>query len=116
MIYEQITFSTMAADITDYEIDCAIATGSGFSEGKLRITKFFEIHPDKKERIEMLKKEYGIGGWSHAINDDSRSFLHHDGYGIKLTKGEYQILLKWAQVERIIDRLIKDGAYCEATK
>lgn len=109
MTYEQITFRELTSGITDYEIDKAIARGSGVENGRIRIRNFFSAHPDKSERIEMLKDEYGIGGMSHAINGEG--WEHHDGRGIKLSKGEYEVLLKWKQVESIIDRLIKEGSY-----
>lgn len=111
MTYEQITFRELTSGITDYEIDKAIARGSGFENGRIRIRNFFSAHPDKNERIEMLKDEYGIGGWSHAINGYNRSHLHHDGKGIILTKDDNELHLTWGRVESIIDRLIKEGSY-----
>lgn len=109
--------STIAEDdepvmyITDDEIDRALAGGSGVSGGKERIKAFFAEHDSKAERIEMLKNEYGIGGRSHAVSGRNHSGESHDSKGIKLHKGECEVMLNWSQVERRIDRMIKERTY-----
>ena len=111
MNYEQITFRELTFGITEDEIDSVLMRGSGVYEGKTRIRKFFEAHPDQRDRMEMLKNEYGIGGRSHVINGFGGSFESHDGKGIKIAKDEDEVLISWSRAERIIDRLIKEGRY-----
>ena len=60
-----------------------IIRGSGFSNGKFRISEYVsENSPNKDELAKFLKNEYGIGGSSR--NDDPVSFSNHDGKGIEL--------------------------------
>lgn len=38
--------------------------GTGFQNGKERVQEYFLKEPNSKKRIEFLKKEYGVGGFS----------------------------------------------------
>lgn len=105
--------------ITQDEIDYVLCKGSGFSEGKYRIYDYFTEGHDKKDTVEFLKKEYGIGGSSHALpgNDDSHD--DHDSRGLCLEKGSYgnpyaKVLLKWNIVEKRLRELITEDRYLSA--
>lgn len=102
---------TVKMVITDYEIDRALGAGSGVSGGKQRIKVFFESETDKRKRQEFLKNEYGIGGHSHAVSGANHSNENHDGKGIELVKGDCRVMMNWAQVERRIDKIIKENRY-----
>ena len=102
--------------ITQDEIDYALCEGSDFSGGKYRIYDYFIEGHDKKDTIEFLKKEYGIGGRTSALpgNDDSQA--DHDAKGIRLEKGSYgnpyaKVLLKWNIVEKRLRELIAEDKY-----
>lgn len=97
--------------ITDYEINRALGAGSGVSGGKQRIKELFAQESDKSKRIEFLKREYGIGGHSHAVSGANHSGENHDGRGIELVKGDCKVMMNWSQVERRLDRLIKENRY-----
>lgn len=80
-------------------------------EPTIRIYTFFDTHSDKKERIDFLKHEYGVGGGS-----DGKSYEEHDAKGISLSHGDIskpyaKVLLKWNEAEKRIDRLIKSRNY-----
>lgn len=108
---QELTYSPPERFISNDEIDKLLQRGGIVSNGKYRIYTFFDTHSDKKERIKFLKNEYGIGGsYNGESNED------HGGKGISfshgdLTKPYAKILLKWNEVEKRIDRLIKSRNY-----
>ena len=102
--------------ITQDEIDAVIKGGSGVSEGRKRIYKYFSEGHDSKDNIAFLKKEYGTGGRSHALIGNDNSWEDHDAKGIKLSKGNImepncEALLSWSVVEKRIRELIADYEY-----
>ena len=97
--------------ITEDEIDAALTGGSGVEGGKGRIFTFFrESHTDK-EKVDFLKREYGIGGRSHALAAGN-SWEDHDGKGIRYRKdGCPNVSLTWEKVSKRIAGLIQKGRY-----
>ena len=87
--------------------------GSGYQNGKQRITELYQIQPDRKLRAKALAKEYGIGGHSHDYLDGSSGFVNYDGKGLEFDHyPEHQkTTLSWAQVERYIDLMIQSDRY-----
>ena len=87
--------------------------GSGYQNGKQRITELYQIQPDRKLRAKALAKEYGIGEHSHDYLDGSSGFVNHDGKGLEFDHyPEHQkTTLSWAQVERYIDLMIQSDRY-----
>ncbi len=53
---------------------------------KYRIYLYFAEPHTLQDRTAFLKREYGIGGRSHALKDADHSWEDHDGKGIKITK------------------------------
>ena len=91
----------------------ALASGSGFANGKERIAAYYAENHTQKERVEFLKQEYGTGGCSWTFQDGSNGFLDYDARGVKLRsypKGQEQ-RLKWSEVEKRIHVLIATGQY-----
>lgn len=108
---QELTYTPPERFISNDEIDRLIQRGSNVSENKYRIYTFFDTHTDKKERIAFLKNEYGTGGGYDGVSNTSYDakgivFSHGD-----LTKPYAKILLKWNEVEKRIDRLIKSRNY-----
>ena len=68
--------------ITEDEIAASLANGSGFEGGKTRIYEFFQTPHTPKESADFLKKEYGIGGRTHAVSRESGSYEDHGSKGI----------------------------------
>ena len=98
--------------ITDDELNRAMAGGSGFSGGKLRIYNYFENVRDKKERADFLKNEYGTGGHSHAISGTTGSFEDHSAKGLEYKKsGCDSVFFNWTQVADRIASLIRQERY-----
>ena len=98
--------------ITDDELNRAMAGGSGFSGGKLRIYNYFENVRDKKERADFLKNEYGTGGHSHAISGTTGSFEDHSAKGLEYKKaGCDSVFFNWTQVADRIASLIRRERY-----
>jgi hypothetical protein len=108
---QELTYTPPERFISNDEIDKLLQGGGIVSNGKYRIYTFFDTHSDKKERIKFLKNEYGIGGSYNGVSNEDHggkgiSFSHGD-----LTKPYAKILLKWNEVEKRIDRLIRSRNY-----
>ena len=96
----------------------ALASGSGFANGKERIAAYYAENHTQKERVEFLKQEYGTGGCSWTFQDGSNGFLDYDARGVKLRSypnGQEQ-RLKWPEVEKRIHVLIAMGQYLDEQK
>ena len=88
-----------------------IIRGSGFSNGKFRISEYVaENSPNNDELAKFLKKEYGIGGSSR--NDDPVSFSNHDGKGIELALSNRQVIrFGWKKVAAAVRSAVNSGKY-----
>ena len=98
--------------ITEDEIAASLANGSGFEGGKTRIYEFFQTPHTTKESADFLKKEYGIGGRTHAVSRESGSYEDHGSKGIVLKKnGCADIQMNWNKVASRIAELIRLNRY-----
>ncbi len=100
--------------ITEDEIDAFLSSGSSMAGGKDRIFRYFTDVPAHaaKDKADFLKREYGIGGRSHAISGSDGSSEGHDSKGIKLTKkGCPEVHLSWIEAAKRIDRLVSLRRY-----
>ena len=94
--------------------------GSGFVNGKERITKFFSENQKKSDRVTFLKKEYGVGGFGFWSNDPCvvhQGMSDASGHRIEYNdeNGKMcEIKVTYAELEVEIDRLIASGRYMEA--
>ncbi|BDF01481.1 hypothetical protein CE91St51_35180 [[Clostridium] innocuum] len=105
---EMAAVPELARFITEDEIDHALDRGSGVEGGKGRIYEYFTADHTGKEKTGFLKKEYGIGGRSHAVSGASHSDESHDSRGIVLKKaGCANVELSWTKVAARIDALIQ---------
>lgn len=88
-----------------------IIRGSGFSNGKFRISEYIsENSPSKDELAKFLKNEYGIGG--SFRNDDPVSFSNHDGKGIELVLSNRQVIrFNWKKVAEAVRSAVNNGKY-----
>ena len=98
--------------ITDDEIEDELLQGSSFAQGKTRIFNYFAENHTNKEKAEFLKKEYGIGGRSHALSSSDGSGQDHDAKGIRYKKKDCDdVKLSWPQVVKRIDSLMLEERY-----
>ena len=98
--------------ITEDEIAASLANGSGFEGGKIRIYEFFRSPHTPKESAEFLKKEYGVGGRTHAVSRESGSYEDHGSKGIVLKKnGCADIQMNWNKVASRISELVRLNRY-----
>ena len=112
------TEKVSAFSFSEADWRAALASGSGFENGKIRIAAYYAENHTQKERIAFLKKEYGTGGRSWTFQDGSNGFLDYDTSGIKLRSypnGQEQ-RLKWPEVEKRIHVLIATGQYLDEQK
>lgn len=93
--------------------------GSGFVNGKERITKFFAENPKRSDRVTFLKKEYGAGGFGFWSNDPCvvhQGMSDASGHRIEYNdeNGKMcEIKVTYAELEREINRLILEDKYIE---
>ena len=93
--------------ITQDEIDRLLRDGGSTSGGKWRIFRYFTEAHSVEDKADFLKREYGIGGRSHALSDAPGSNENHDAKGMELSKGGCEnVSLTWRQIARRIDGLI----------
>ena len=97
--------------ISDDEINRLLITKSIVSESKYRIYAFFSENKDLQQRAQMVKNEYGISGYSSG--NDNGNF---DGKGFYFSHGSImepyaKVLLKWTDIAKRIDSLIKADKY-----
>ena len=98
--------------ITEDEISASLANGSSFEGGKTRIYAFFQTSHTPKENADFLKKEYGIGGHTHAVSRESGSYEDHSSKGITLKKaGCADVQMNWNKVASRISELIRMTRY-----
>ena len=98
--------------ITEDEIAASLANGSSFEGGKTRIYEFFQASHTPKENADFLKKEYGIGGHTHAVSRESGSYEDHGSKGITLKKaGCADVQMNWNKVASRISELIRMNRY-----
>ena len=108
---QELTYTLPERFISNDEINQLFQRGSNISESKYTIYTSFDAHSDKAERIKFLKDHYGIGGSYTGLYNEN-----HDAKGITfshgdLTKPYAKITLKWNEVEKRVDRLIKSRNY-----
>ena len=101
--------------ITQDEIDKLLRDGGSTSGGKWRIFRYFTEEHSVEDKADFLKREYGIGGRSHALSDAPGSDESHDAKGMELSKGGCEnVSLTWRQVARRIDTLIASDRFMTA--
>ena len=101
--------------ITQDEIDKLLRDGGSTSGGKWRIFRYFTGEHSVEDKADFLKREYGIGGRSHALSDAPGSNENHDAKGMTLSKGGCEnVSLTWRQIARRIDELIASDRFMTA--
>lgn len=98
--------------ITEDEISHTLMRGSGFAEGKSRIYAYFTDTHTEKEQADFLKKEYGVGGRTHAVSGASSSYEGSEPKGITLRKADCaDVEMRWNRVAARISDLIRQNRY-----
>jgi len=94
--------------------------GSGFVNGKERIEKFFDENNNLKDRVDFLKKEYGIGGFSgfpereNTVVSGNSSANGHEIEYIDDSKERKSMFVTYETLVRVIDRLINRDDYVKS--
>lgn len=98
--------------ITEDEIAATLTRGSNIEGSKGRIYAYFKGKHSPKEQADFLRKEYGIGGSSHAVSGASHSGEDHSGKGVSLKKQDCpDVQLKWSKVASRISELIRKDRF-----
>jgi|LSQX01.3.fsa_nt_gb N12 class adenine-specific DNA methylase len=108
--------NTSDAEMEHERIRYVLLLGSAFVNGKTRIYEYATSNRNnKKDFINFLKNEYGIGGRT-LLNKHGLKREEHNGSGIKITwetedGNEKNIKLSWTSVANEILKLIDSGEY-----
>lgn len=95
----------------EYLLSHSLLGGSHFQHGKSRVFDFFMNNPSQKDRVEFLKKEYGIGGGTQIYPDKTQGFAMYDSKGYKLDYDKTSKDFSWTTIATKIDELINSGVY-----
>ena len=103
--------------MTQDEIDAVLTQSAPIAGADSRIYQFFSAPHSTNEKLEFLKREYGIGGQMPGVSGERGSSESHDAKGIQLKKSNCpDVLLKWNQVAERIDGLIQMNRYLTPEK
>ena len=94
--------------ITQDEIDKLLRDGGSTSGGKWRIFRYFTEEHSVEDKADFLKREYGIGGRSHALSDAPGSDESHDAKGMDAQQGR----LRKRQPDMAADSQAHRRAHC----
>lgn len=83
---------------------------------KLGTYSFFLQNPDKKDRANYLKEQFGIGGAFPALMSNDFTDSNHDHKGLKLTMKApnspvHSVLLNWNKVQARVDQMLREQRF-----
>ncbi len=101
--------------ISQDEIDKLLREDAGRHDYRLDIVKFFEQHPDKKEREKYLRDLHGVYSGFHGGNDN----ITYTSKGVAFSHGSItepyaKVDLSWGKVCKRIEELIKKDVFLSA--
>ena len=104
--------------ISEQDISKMLRGGSGFENGKTRIYALYQQQGDAKARVDFLKAEYGIGGYSFTFDDGTHGFVDFSAKGMVLRSygHDREVRLSWTEVDKRLDQLITGGQYLSPTE
>ena len=121
-MYEQLdifSFDPQEEHITFNPIEEFAKHGSGFVDGKKRIVNFFSENENLTDRVNFLKKEYGIGGFSMACrkpftiyrgeSNAKGCFCQYYNENMENIKVE----ITYAELAKTISKMVADNRYME---
>ena len=85
-----------------------VMRGTGFEDGKFRVEEFYKTNPAKKDFVDFLKKEFGIGGHS---GDGPVRFTNYDSKGIDIETTSGTETFTWNEAAKVVSDLIDKGEY-----
>ena len=101
---------TFAFSFSQEIIDTVIKSSGDVKVGKYHIYAYFLKNRTNQEKADFLKDEYGFVGAYPVIVGTGIDMLA-SSEGMKIMKGETELLLKWGKVAKRIDELIAAGRY-----
>lgn len=101
---------TSAFSFSQEVIDTVIKSSTYVKPGKYGIYVYFLKNRTNQQKADYLKDAYGFVGAYPVITGTGIDMLA-SSEGMRITKGETEILLKWGKVAKRIDELIAAGRY-----
>lgn len=116
--HDSDSFFMIEKEIKEEKIKLVLLSGTGFERGKERVNTFFLNNFENKDRSEMLKKEYGLGGASRSLEDGGHLYwntISVKGIEIRYKKDDISFteILNWPKVADKIQELIENGEYLD---
>ena len=101
-------------DIQSY-LKEAIMRGTGFENGNKRVYELYRKNTEPSERVQAIKKLYGIGGAGWPIEGYGLRGYNSLNNGITVEwrdeTGDHEKTFNWNDVEHTIQGLVKSGDY-----
>ncbi|WMC93583.1 DUF6908 domain-containing protein [Kineothrix sp. MB12-C1] len=96
-------------------IDDILRSSAGFVGGKQRIYQAMVSFPGKKDRVAVLKKEHGTGGYSGGLENGGHKRLNYDGKVISIDYQHDGVEINenwtWDRAETRIMELVRQDQY-----
>jgi len=109
-------FETKPLALMEQELDFILLNGTGYENGKFRVSQYFSGEHTGQEKTKFLAKEYGIGGRSWTFQDGTSGFVWYDSKGvfarrsgIDFTEPEFHI--SWTKAAIRVDELVIADRY-----
>lgn len=99
-------FDLMDSDTGRDIVETVLLEGSHVVNGKTRIYEYGSRGPGLKQFADMLRSEYGVGGW---LNDNL--YVVYDGKGIEIKHGDEVTTLLWEDVAKKVSGMIESGIF-----
>lgn len=87
-------------------VETVLLEGSHFANGKYRIYEYGINNPGTRQFADMLRSEYGVGGWFC-----DNLYVMHDGKGIVITQNGEVTTLTWTEAAEKISEMIEIGIF-----
>ena len=101
-------------------IEAYAKIGTGFVLGKERVENFFIDNSNFRDRVEFLKKEYGIGGFSgfperkNTVVSGNSSAKGHEIEYVDDSMERKTMFVTYEALVKVIDKLIKRNDYVKS--
>lgn len=95
----------------EFAVRYSLSSGNNVVHGGDRIYEFFLADHSAQERVEFLKKEFGIGGSTVVFPNDSWGSRNFNAKGYEVTYNKNTKNYSWSQIADTISSMIDKGEF-----
>ena len=95
----------------EYVLRLSLLGGSGFTNGSDRIYEFFLSNKSATERANFLKDEFGTGGNTLVLPDETRGWRDYNAKGYEVTYNDRVLKYSWSSIADTISNMIDEGEF-----